>query len=59
MELCTIDYLRERTKSLEYTLNVMGKLETQAREEIARLGGNWGLEGILDAMHVTRGGAKL
>jgi geranylgeranyl diphosphate synthase type 3 len=48
----TITYLRERTNSFTYTLGVLRTLERQARSEIARLGGNEGLERIMDAMHV-------
>lgn len=48
----TIAYLRNHTKSFEYTRKVLTTLERQAREEIARLGGNPGLESIMDAMHV-------
>ncbi|TFK50785.1 terpenoid synthase [Heliocybe sulcata] len=47
-----ITYLRDRTKSFEYTRQVMGSLEKQAYEEIGRLGGNEGLEAILRALHV-------
>ncbi|KAG2347359.1 terpenoid synthase [Suillus weaverae] len=47
-----IDYLRTKTKSFDYTLVVMHSLEQQAREEIARLGGNPQLEMILDVLHV-------
>jgi geranylgeranyl diphosphate synthase type 3 len=47
-----IDYLRTKTKSFDYTLVVMQSLEQQAREEIARLGGNPKLEMMLDILHV-------
>ncbi|KAG1782064.1 isoprenoid synthase domain-containing protein [Suillus placidus] len=47
-----IDYLRTKTKSFDYTLVVMHSLEQQAREEIARLGGNPQLEMMLDVLHV-------
>ncbi|KAG1878928.1 isoprenoid synthase domain-containing protein [Suillus subluteus] len=47
-----IDYLRTKTKSFDYTLVVMQSLEQQAREEIARLGGNPKLEMMLDVLHV-------
>lgn len=47
-----IDYLRTKTKSFDYTLVVMQSLEQQAREEIARLGGNLKLEMMLDVLHV-------
>lgn len=47
-----IDYLRTKTKSFDYTLVVMQSLEQQARDEIARLGGNPKLEMMLDVLHV-------
>ncbi|KAG1830185.1 terpenoid synthase [Suillus variegatus] len=47
-----IDYLRTKTKSFDYTLMIMQSLEQQARDEIARLGGNSKLEMILDVLHV-------
>ncbi|KAG2153148.1 isoprenoid synthase domain-containing protein [Suillus clintonianus] len=47
-----IDYLRTKTKSFDYTLTVIRSLEQQAREEVARLGGNPQLEMILDILHV-------
>jgi geranylgeranyl diphosphate synthase type 3 len=48
----TIAYLRDHTRSFAYTLGVLRTLERQARAEIARLGGNEGLEKIMDLMHV-------
>lgn len=48
----TIAYLRDRTKSFEYTLSVLASLEKQVYDEIARLGGNEGLEEIMKALHV-------
>ncbi|RPD57345.1 terpenoid synthase [Lentinus tigrinus ALCF2SS1-7] len=50
----TINYLRDHTKSFDYTLDVMEDLETQIKVEIARLGGNPKLEKIMDALHVER-----
>ncbi|KAJ7815709.1 isoprenoid synthase domain-containing protein [Mycena olivaceomarginata] len=47
-----VEYLKTKTRSFEYTLGVLEKLENQARSEIARLGGNVGLERIIDALHV-------
>lgn len=47
-----INYLSTRTKSFDYTLGVLVSLETQVRNEIARLGGNEGLERIIDALSV-------
>ncbi|KAI8978209.1 terpenoid synthase [Trametes punicea] len=48
----TIAYLRDHTKSFDYTIGVMDDLEAQIREEIARLGGNSRLEKIMDILHV-------
>lgn len=48
----TISYLRDQTKSFDYTLTVMASLEKQIYAEIARLGGNAGLERIMKALHV-------
>ena len=48
----TIAYLKEQTKSFEYTLSVLASLEKQIYGEIARLGGNKGLETIMQALHV-------
>ncbi|KIJ51381.1 hypothetical protein M422DRAFT_58906 [Sphaerobolus stellatus SS14] len=47
-----VEYMREHTKSFDYTLEVLRKLERQAREEIERLGGNPGLTVILDMLSV-------
>jgi len=48
----TIHYLKNHTKSFDYTLSVLKNLEGQTRAEIARLGGNKGLEAIMDMLHV-------
>jgi geranylgeranyl diphosphate synthase, type III len=48
----TIAYLRDQTKSFEYTLSIMSILETQIYAEISRLGGNTGLERLMAALHV-------
>ncbi|KAH7929566.1 terpenoid synthase [Leucogyrophana mollusca] len=48
----TIAYLRTHTRSFDYTLRVLRTLEAQVRGEIERLGGNQGLEQILDALRV-------
>jgi geranylgeranyl diphosphate synthase, type III len=45
--------MRDQTKSFEYTLQVMNNLEQQARDEIARLGGNPYLTKIVDALKVS------
>ena len=49
-----ISYLRDHTKSFDYTLGVMDELESQIRADIARLGGNPQLEKIIDVLHVQR-----
>ncbi|KAI0764359.1 terpenoid synthase [Trametes elegans] len=49
-----IAYLRDHTKSFEYTIGVMDELESQIRAEIVRLGGNSRLEKIMDTLHVDR-----
>ncbi|KAG0700201.1 isoprenoid synthase domain-containing protein [Suillus ampliporus] len=48
----TINYLRDTTKSFDYTLEVLKKLEQQGREEVERLGGNPMLSAILNKLHV-------
>jgi len=52
LKVYAIKYLRETTKSFAYTLNVLASLEWQVREEIHRLGGNKGLEAIMDYLKV-------
>ncbi|KAG1748626.1 isoprenoid synthase domain-containing protein [Suillus lakei] len=47
-----IEYLRDITKSFDYTLAVLTKLEQQARGELERLGGNPMLSALLDKLHV-------
>ncbi|KAG2101021.1 isoprenoid synthase domain-containing protein [Suillus discolor] len=47
-----IEYLRDTTKSFDYTLAVLHKLEQQARGEVERLGGNPILSALLDKLHV-------
>ncbi|KAL0068944.1 hypothetical protein AAF712_003937 [Marasmius tenuissimus] len=49
-----IDYMETKTSSFDYTLGVLDKLEGQTRAEIQRLGGNGGLERLMDAFHVDR-----
>ncbi|TFY71233.1 hypothetical protein EVG20_g1772 [Dentipellis fragilis] len=49
----TISYLKTRTKSFEYTLQVLRKLEKQVQDEIERLGGNLKLQAIVDMLHVN------
>ncbi|KAK7030945.1 hypothetical protein VNI00_013892 [Paramarasmius palmivorus] len=50
----TINYLKNRTGSFEYTLDVLEKLEVQTRDEIKRLGGNEGLDKLMDSLQVDR-----
>jgi geranylgeranyl diphosphate synthase type 3 len=47
-----INYLKDTTRSFDYTLAVLQKLERQARGELERLGGNPVLSAILDKLHV-------
>ncbi|KAJ8588455.1 farnesyltranstransferase [Rhizopogon salebrosus TDB-379] len=47
-----INYLKDTTRSFDYTLAVLQKLERQARVELGRLGGNPVLSAILDKLHV-------
>jgi geranylgeranyl diphosphate synthase type 3 len=48
----TISYLKDRTKSFDYTLSVLRTLEKQTRDEIQKLGGNVKLEAIVDTLHI-------
>ncbi|EPQ52777.1 terpenoid synthase [Gloeophyllum trabeum ATCC 11539] len=45
-----IAYLKNRTHSFEYTQRVLYKLECQVRGELEQLGGNPGLEAIVDLL---------
>ncbi|KAJ8509039.1 hypothetical protein ONZ45_g8756 [Pleurotus djamor] len=49
----TIEYLRNKTKSFEYTLEVIQELEQQTLQEIKLLGGNAGLAKIMELLHIT------
>ena len=51
-----ISYLKNDTKSLEYTLGVLRSLEKRTMEELKRLGGNPGLEAIMDTLHIHEDG---
>ncbi|PFH50504.1 hypothetical protein AMATHDRAFT_60906 [Amanita thiersii Skay4041] len=53
LKIHTIEYLRKRTRSFNYTMTVLTTLERQVRDEIARLGGNRGLEAVVDYLHVA------
>jgi len=52
LKIHTINYLKNETKSFAYTQSVLTNLEAQTRNEIAKLGGNKGLEAIMDLLHV-------
>jgi geranylgeranyl diphosphate synthase, type III len=52
LKVYTISYLKNHTRSFDYTLEVMRTLENQTREEIHRLGGNERLETFMDLLHV-------
>lgn len=52
----TIWYMKNRTKSLEYTCDVLDKLHEQALGEIRRLGGNKDLERLMESFVVDREG---
>ncbi|VDB98238.1 unnamed protein product [Peniophora sp. CBMAI 1063] len=52
LKIHAIKHLREKTKSFDYTLEVLRIIEEQTRAEITRLGGNSRLEVILDMLHV-------
>ena len=47
-----VSYMNDKTRSFEYTREVLKRLEKQARDEIERLGGNVGLSKFLDKMSV-------
>ncbi|KAF8919404.1 isoprenoid synthase domain-containing protein [Mucidula mucida] len=49
-----ISYLKDRTKSFDYTLSVLDVLERSIRDEIQRLGGNAGLVGFMDYLTVDK-----
>ncbi|KAL8284194.1 hypothetical protein RQP46_004943 [Phenoliferia psychrophenolica] len=51
-----VAYMETKTNSFEYTRNVLAKLNKQARDEVARLGGNPGVEKILDMLEVKEDG---
>lgn len=48
-----MSFLENRTRSFDYTRDVLQKLERQVRDELARLGGNAGLEVIVNALSKT------
>lgn len=53
MKHYAVKYMRDHTASFAYTMGVLDKLDRQARDEVARLGGNPKLEAILDALKVV------
>jgi hypothetical protein len=48
LKLRAIAYLKDTTRSFDYTLSVMKSLENQIRQEVTKLGGNPILEALLD-----------
>ncbi|KAJ7267526.1 isoprenoid synthase domain-containing protein [Mycena rebaudengoi] len=53
LKIHTIAYLDTHTHSFAYTMSVLRNLEQQIRAEVARLGGNKGLESIIDRLSVN------
>ncbi|KAF7324779.1 hypothetical protein MKEN_00519700 [Mycena kentingensis (nom. inval.)] len=54
LKIHAISYLETRTRSFEYTRSVLAELEKQMRDELARLGGNPGLQAIMDKLVVLK-----
>lgn len=52
LKIHAITYLKNRTKSFDYTLKVLASLEKDVYDELRRLGGNPGLEALMAALHV-------
>ncbi|ORY80232.1 isoprenoid synthase domain-containing protein [Leucosporidium creatinivorum] len=50
-----VDYMEQRTNTFEYTRKVLATLTQQARDEVKRLGGNKGVEAILEKLVVKHG----
>lgn len=48
-----LKYMNDQTKSLDYTFDVICKLEKTAKEELNKLGGNPALSSIFDIMHLS------
>lgn len=46
-----VTYMRDSTRSFAYTLSVLKTLDSQARAEIERFGGNKALIAILDMLN--------
>lgn len=55
IKLYCIQYMRDETRSFEYTRAVLRELDTGARKEIERLNGNTGLIAILDRLRIESG----
>ncbi|BGP21610.1 geranylgeranyl diphosphate synthase, type III [Rhodotorula toruloides] len=54
-----VSYMETRTGSFAYTREVLRKLTQQARDEVTRLGGNRGVEAILDKLVLEEPKAKV
>lgn len=52
MKIPAISYLRDETRSFQYSRVVLHSLELQMREEIAKLGGNEKLNRIIKHLSV-------
>ena len=55
IKLYCIQYMRDETRSFEYTRSVLCELDIGARKEIERLNGNKGLIAILDRLRIESG----
>ncbi|KAJ7588050.1 isoprenoid synthase domain-containing protein [Mycena floridula] len=53
LKIHAISHMETVTKSFEYTMEVLSILEGEVRKEIARLGGNALLEGVIDILKVA------
>ena len=52
MKIHAISYLKDHAKSCKYTVSVLRVIVAKTRAEIAKLGGNVGLDRIMDLLHV-------
>ncbi|KAH9821515.1 isoprenoid synthase domain-containing protein [Melampsora americana] len=48
-----LKYMNEQTNSLDYTFEIICKLENAVKEELNKLGGNPELSSILDLIHIS------
>lgn len=55
IKLYCIQYMRDETQSFAYTRAVLRGLDSGARNEVTRLGGNKGLIAILDRLRIDHG----